>query len=321
MPATEAPEAPTAAPVAAPAADTSGFHDATGEHEVWEFPTKSETAEAPAAPAPSEPTEPATPEPAAPPATAPEADELSDDLIEKVLRHPNGQKRVDQLVNGKLGNRLQQERATWAQEQKQDADKWDTASAYHDKLAADDDFYEAQVKEHGEDSILEFRANYIRAAKARATETPAQAPAPDLAKLQTEFAHEFNTAAVGEFQRIAKATLPFYGDLPADVRARIDGAAYDPAGNWLADSLTALGQGVEKHIAQLNRAHAQALKDATEAGRNDAHAERQDAAPLVVNGADSGFDPHEIIRRYGLMDTSVTRGDYHKALRLTGQSI
>ncbi len=322
MPAAEAPEAPNAAPEsAAPGSDLGGFHDATGAHEVWTFPAKPETA--PETAAPSEPAadqKPETPKPdAAKPEATPDDDDLPDDLVEKVLRHPKGQGRIDQLVNNKFGNRLQQERETWAKEQRQQDEAWDKASEFYTKLTEDDDFFEEAVKNNGSPAIRRFMADYEERSALR---NQSDKPAPvDLEAVKSEFTHDFNKAAVAEFQATVKATLPFFGELPEDVRAQIDGAAYDPERNWLEESLTALGTGIQKHIEKLKRDHSQALREAVEAGRNDANAERQTGAPVVVTDPDPGFDPRDIERRYALGDTSVTRADFRRALAMLGKSI
>ena len=138
------------------------------------------------------------------------------------------------------------------------------------------------VQENGEAEVLSFRANYQRAAQAR--NAPPPPPVFDTAGYQRQFTEQFNQSAIGEFQNVVKATLPMYGELPEEVRQRVEAVQYDPNGNWLADAMTALGKGFESHIASLKRSHDAALREAVEAGKNDAAASREEATPLVVSG-------------------------------------
>lgn len=318
---TQAPEAPVTTAPETPSAPVDGGNliaDATQAYERFEFPVSDAPETAPEKTAPSEPApkEPA-PVATAPAEKAPEPDELTDEELERVLRHPKGQERLDRLVNNKLGNRLQQEREAQAK----DAKEWDAATSYYERLATDDDFYEAAVEakgggEAGEQAVLQYRADYLRAKQAR--ETKDATPVVDDVAARAEYTQAFNSAAVSEFKDIVKATLPFYGDLPAETRTAIESASYKPDGNWLGDALTAIGKGVVKHIEGLERSHTAALREATTAGKNDAIAAREDAAPVVVDG-NPGTDWNDIYRRYGEGDPKVSRDEFHRALKALGK--
>jgi hypothetical protein len=305
---TTAPETPSA-----PVDGGNLIADATQAYERYEFPVSDAPETAPEKTAPSEPT-PQEPAPAAPApeAKAPEPGELTDEELERVLRHPKGQDRLDRLVNNKLGNRLQQEREAQAK----DAKEWDAATSYFQRLTDDDDFYEAEVGKHGEAVVLRYRADYQDAKQAR--DTKSATPVVDDVAARAEWTQAFNSAAVSEFKDIVKATLPFYGDLPPEVRTAVENASYNPEGNWLGDALTAIGKGVVKHIEGLERRQTAALREATTAGKNDAIAAREDAAPVVVDGS-PGTDWNDIYRRYGEGDPKVSRDEFHRALKALGK--
>ena len=311
-----APEATASQDAPAP----SVISDASQAYERWDFQAASEeTAEAKA----TEPSKDAPPqEPtAATPAKDPEppGDGLSDEEIERILADEKVKQRIDRLADNKVGNRLQaareEERRRIAEESKQ----WDTATDYFNRLVDDEDFYAAQVAEFGEGRIGGFKDAYKASAQERAGGDVA--PAVDADAIRRDFAKAFNDAAVGEFQTIVKGSLPFYGDLPEDVRKTIESAAYDPNGNWLHASLTAIGTGVTKHIEGLERKHAQALREAMTAGTNDAIAAREESAPVVVNGqqGQSFGSWAEIESAYA--NGSITRAQWQKALSDHGKTI
>ena len=301
--------------VTAPVADI----EVTEGHQRWDFPSSDAPQEI-AAPAPSAaPEAEAAPVPEAKaeePQTPPDPDEAE---IERILKHPSAQARIDQLTNNRFGNRLQQERAaaeqaTRAKLQEEQA-KWEEATKTYTRLQSDDAYYAAMVEQNGEAEVLSFRANYQRAAQSRSA--AATQPQFDASAYAQQFTKAFNEGAIGEFRDVVKQAIPFYGDLPEDVRTRVERAAYDPNGNWLADAMTALGKGVAAHIDSLQTKHAAALREAVEAGKNEAIASREEATPITIAGDVGDFKSwSEIELAYA--EGRMPRADFQAAKRKFG---
>lgn len=246
---------------------------------------------------------------------SPNLSELTDEQLEELVRNERVQSRIEQLANNRLGNRLQQEREKARREVQQEAEQWEQATNYYNRLQQDDDFYEQQVQAHGEEAILDFRANYMRAAKQRNGAAPV-----DVEAVRAEYREQFNQGAIPEFQEALKQLTPFYDELPEDSRKAIEGLAYNPEGNWLADGFEAYAKGVSKYIEGLERKHKEALDEAREAGRNEARAAREEGKAVVVNNGQPGdFDPHQVIREYGLMQGDWSREDFHRAKKMLGE--
>lgn len=297
----------------APAASAPSTSDA---YQSYEFPFPDETPDSADAP-PSETKDDAAPDG--------DSDDLPDELIERVLGHEKAKARVDQLTNNRYGNRLQQERAERERlaaelQAIRDAEATEKAfkeaSDFYEKLNTDEAFYDAKVAEVGEGALLRWIADYKDTAASR--KAGAGSPSVDIDAVRREYDQAFNATAISQFKDIAKATLPFYGELPEETRATIDKLAYDPAGNWFADALQSLGTGMQKHLESLERRHKDALAEARLAGRNEAIAARESGSPVVVEGS-VGTDPTDIIRRYAAGDSTVSRADFQKARRALGQ--
>lgn len=291
---------PETAPVEAAPEGLSAFQDATTAYEAYSFPASEETApegeaappevpEVPDSEAPeTEPSKGEGDQPAEgePPA---EPDDLPDEEIERILRHQKGQERIERLVQNRYGNELQKARAEAERKAREAVEKeqqqWAAADDYYQKLTADDAFYDAQVARLGESKVLRWMADYKDSAAERAEARSGQNVDVEAlkAEVQAEFQTAFNTAAVGEFKETAKRSLPFYGDLPDEIRSQIDGLRFDPNENWLADGFEALGKGVTKYIERLNREHSEALAEARRAGANEAIAAREQGRPVVVD--------------------------------------
>lgn len=279
----EAPSAPETAP-------QSDAIEVTEGYQRWDFPNP-DAKTGDTAPAQQTVTEPAPVEAKEPEAPAPEASP-DEDEIERILKSPAAKARYDRLVQNEYGTQLQRERQAAEQRGKElarqelvaEQKRWDEATATYNRLMDPDNsaFYEEMVRQNGEAEVLSFRANYQKAAAAR--QTAQQAPAFDATAYQRQFTEQFNHSAIGEFQNVVKATLPMYGELPEEVRQRVEAVRYDPNGNWLADAMTALGKGFETHIASLQRKHDAALREAVEAGKNEAVAAREESTPLTMTG-------------------------------------
>ena len=286
---------------------TPSLVDASGAYERWDFLASDEEAPAesvpatdtPAAEPPAEGVTESQPEGTeeAPEATQeeppeqPSADDLSDAelaALDKALSKREKAKlpeavreRIDQLVLNRYGNKLQEAREQAAQEalrrEETDRKAWEEATGYYERLRTDEGFRTEQLRQYGEAGVLEWEAKYLRAAEART------AGDRDSGVSRQRFEEAFNQAAINEFQGAVKEEFPFYGELPEDTRKVIEGARFDPAGNWFADSLGALAKGVTKHIDQMERKHQQALEEAREAGRTEGRGERAEDGPVAVN--------------------------------------
>lgn len=279
----EAPIAQESAPEASiPVGDaTTGYESVTVEY--------GEAAESEAAPS-EEPVAEA-PNDEQPEENAPEPDEESkpdDDVftmadIEAGRVSPRFKARIDQLVRNRQGNLIQQAREEAIREIREQDRAWRESSEFYDRLSNDQTFRNEQIEKHGRSKVFRFIADYEEERSRR--ESSAPAPAVDSAK----FAQEFNSAAISEFQAAVKQLVPFYDKLSPDVQQAIDSAQYDPQGNWFADSLGALANGVNKYIERLERDHKSALEEAREAGRNEARANRDASGPVQVAGKTEGF--------------------------------
>ena len=288
--------APTSEPIAPEAPSTPAaveIVDNGQAHQSWDFPAADAPVAPPPAPEPAAKTE-VTP-PSEAPATPPADEDIDDATFERIKQSARVQKLIDEKANGTVGAKLQSERAKIEAETRtrliETQRQWDTALADYNKLHEDDDFYKAQVAAHGKAKVSKFIAD-VEAQQEIRNAQPTQPVFNEQA-----FQQEFNTGAVEEAKVIIKAALPFFNDLPEATRAAIDGLQYDPDGsvygkdsNWLHHAFTQIGKGVEAHIAKLSKARATDLTSATEAGRNEALAAREAAAPLVVGGANDSLD-------------------------------
>ena len=316
----------TAAEEAAPAVEQTISESGYQKIEFAHRDTPAAVADAPVQKAP--------PVQATPPVdgSQPEApEEMSDEELEKVLRNPKAQARVDQLVNNRYGNKLQQERERARREaieqQAVDSKTRADADAYYKKLSEDDDFFDARVAEHGRPKVLRWMADYEETVEALAKASPDRGPSIDVEQVRAEYGTAFNHTAINEFKDIAKATIPFWGDLPDDTRAHIEALAYDPddrrPGGWLADALSALASGVAKHIDGIEKRHNAALENARQAGKNEAIASVDDRGPVVVMGSNgSPLDSlswSEIEEKYAFGE--LNRDQFRDAARKRGKSL
>lgn len=325
---TSAPESGGDVAVAAPPATSDAQTiEVTEGYQRFDFdapqtaePTPAPVAKAPEAVAPAT----KTPEASAPAAeTTPAAasDELTDEQIEAVLRNEKAKARIEQLANNRLGNRLQvaeqQAIEKYRRTEAEAETKWKAADDYYRKLE-DDDFYMSAVRDLGEAKVLKFRADYLEGKAAREA-AGKQQPQADFSAQQEQFTRNFNAAAIGELKAALPEVIPFYAELPETTRSAIEKAQYDPNGNWFVDSMTALGKGFQAHVDTLNRKHETALREAMEAGKNDASAAREERAPIVISG-ETGVEPSfkEIDRRFSEGDPSVTREMWNRSRRNAG---
>jgi hypothetical protein len=306
-----------AAPEASPASDAAS----TSTYERFEFPSKAQDQPVSSPAAPTEPreTQPTEEPPPSASTTGDDWETIREKYRDRWEKDEAIQQRIEQLVNNRIGNKLQDERRKWEEDRRRESEAWDEATEVFNRLQTDDAYRREQIRLHGEPAVEEFEANYREKAQARR-----QAPA--LEAERAKFVEQFNQAATSEFKNIVKATLPIYADLPDDVRATIENLAYDPSGNWFADGLEALGKGIERWKAGIERAHQKALEEAREAGRNDGLASRQESAPVIVKTS-TGLSDQEIVDRYvtfdaegrAVRDPSITREMFRDAMRRLGR--
>lgn len=312
-------EAPPAAP-AEPAPQAELQPEAISGPQRWDFPHRDEPDEQASEPARQDAQTGDTPEPKAEEqAPPPQGDEDAEyqRFVERfkarLEKDPDFEKRVDQLANNRVGNKLQQERAQWESQREAERkaqEEWNQASEQFTKLQDDPSYRVEMVRQHGEIAVHQFEEDYRAAARERQAE-------PQIAAYRSEFTKSFNDAALSEFKATVGATLT---DMPEEVRASIEKLAYDPAGNWLADGFEAIAKGFKEVLEKRDRDHARALDEAREAGKNEAFANREESRPLNVEGAQAGSSDEDILRRYGdPTDNTVTREQYRAAAQRLGR--
>lgn len=303
-------------------APSDGMPDATTAYERFDFPAPSDEppAKEPPAAAPP-PAEAATPKadeasaPKEPPAEG--EDDIPDEEWERITRS----KRFDRLVDNRYGNKLQQERdriaAAEREKVQQEAAAWDQATETFNRLQDDESYREEMARTHGEPAVLRFQADYQDAFKQRQAAGQNVVPAAVRQQLQVEVTQSFNTDALGIFKDVTSKAA-FFNDLPEDAKQVITNLAPGQE-NWLDAGFKALADGINARFDALTKQHQAALREATEAGKNDAIASRTEAAPVVINSQGQSVDPYDIIRRYAEGDTGVSRDQYRKALVVTGK--
>jgi hypothetical protein len=304
-PVQEAPAPPQqeATPPARQDGAPDGFvRDATGAYERYILTSDQ----------PAEETKEAEPEPEA------KAEEQPDEL-DRLLSDPKVKKKLDDMVNGRLGSRLEQERKR-IQEQlereiRQKEQQWSEASQYYQRLLEDVDFADEQERQFGRQAIEEFKRNYELAYQARV----AQADPVIRNAVAAEVVNEFNNAAISEFKEVVQS-LPVWDNLPADVKETIASLQATPEGGWFNEGMKALGVGIAKMLERINDEHRRALEEAREAGMNEAVARREQVRPIVVNGKiETADDAQRVIYEYGLGIGSWTREDFNRARKMLRQ--
>lgn len=290
------------------------FRDATQGYARQEFGW-GETQETPA-PEPKPDASPAPEQQSTPPAQdasqeQPSADELPDDVIDRVLKDERARERIDRLAANRFGNRLQREREQWRREYEREKaaadEQWSKADAAFTYLEAEGD--EAFMDRFGVKSVAEvarWRADYLQERENR-QQASVQQQAPDQDALVAELSGQFNDMAIKEVQA-AVSGLPFYSDLSDEVRTKLSALKYDPEGNWFGDAIQALTEGLAKRDERIAREHKAALDQARKAGANEADAAREEAAPVIVGATGAARTWKEIERAYAFNE--IGREEY-----------
>lgn len=215
--------------------------------------------------------------------------DLPDEELEKIVRNPKVQARIDQLANNLTGNKLQRERerlrAELQKEIQEEQARWERLDEAYQFLVAEG--REKFMDRFGVDEAdaAKWEADYLR--ERRRGPDAASAPV-DRSQIENEVTMALAQGAIEEFRRGVEA-LPFYGDLPDDSKKALAALKFDPATNWFADGLNALAAGLKARDDKIEREHKKALDEARQAGANNAHAEREESAPIVVGGSPSEF--------------------------------
>ncbi|MEY4763056.1 MAG: hypothetical protein RLZZ200_2912, partial [Pseudomonadota bacterium] len=244
-------------------------------------------------------------------------DDLTDDEIERVLKHERAKGRIEEVVNGRLGNRLQQERARIAESVRQEiaaeAEQWKAADDHYHGLQAkaeEDPAFKDWLLFSDEADAVAHRAwlnDYTNRSKFRNAK-----PATE-GDVSGTFVQRFNEGAAQALREIIAGSLPIYGDLPKESRDAIE--AIDPSKeNWLEDALKALSSGLDKHIEKLNAAHKAALDEAVRAGRNDAIADREERSPVAQTTGDRAMTWAEAQIAYA--DGRIDRAEFSRVKTL-----
>lgn len=286
-----------------------GLLDSTSEHhEAWSFPRKADPDDSPAGAQADPKGTAATASEAKPDGTAPAGtqspegtqatkpaddgnEEPDDDVLERVLRSSKGQARVDQLVNGKLGNRMQQLEPEVRQRLQAEDAAWKAKHEFYEKLVSDDDFYSRVIADpvnKGEIEVKQWIVDHERKLAERNSATNGGVADATIQQKLAEYDAEFNKVAIAQFQEGASKLIPFWAELPEETRAAVGSLRYDPDGSWFSNGLKAVFDGVNKHLTTLTADHKKALDEAREAGRNQAFAEREERGPVVVDNGKPG---------------------------------
>lgn len=314
--------AETSAPVLDPAPETPStpVTEVAGNRDVfeirvpWEDPSPAE--EATEAPAETEPAK----DPEAPAAPAINLADLTDEHFAELEKDPRFKGRIERRVANEYGNRLQQERAAAAAEAVRNAQaeaeaRQEASKAYANLQAIreeDPERYKEILDEidpkSGRPAVRDWIAAYekLEADEIAERNRPAQQGDADAVRTTME-------AVKNAFPQVTKAVLgEMFDALPEASRRGLEAAANSES--WFEDGLKAVVQGIEeKH----RKALADAVKEARQAGRNEALAERGDELPMQVSGrADPPRDADDIVRRYA--DGRATREEFAWAKKQKG---
>lgn len=243
--------------------------------------------------------EPTTSEPEAeeqPPATPVDLNALSDEDFQKLVRdNKRLQDEITKRTNGLVGNRLQREREAAAAQERQRVTEsqqlWETATARWQEIEAlaedDPDEYREVINDP---AVAKFRSDYLAWKGTRVAEA-APKPADPSVEFQSRFVTSFNNEAIGEFRDYAKAAISYYGELPERTRKAIESAAYDPNGNWFAESVTELVRGIDSRWEKRLKTEVEAAR---QAAKNEALADPSDQ-PLIVGSKGPARSAQDII--------------------------
>jgi len=227
--------------------------------------------------------------PAEPEASAPEID------IEEILSRPEVQQAIERRAANLAGNRLQQ--------QLQQEQEWKQAEAYYQRLSDDDEFFEQQVKEHGEAKILRWIADYKAAKEERDR-------APLLEPQLYQLAEQFNQAAITAFKGYVQRS-PLWNQMPREWRQEIEGLSYDSTTPWIEKALKLL-------VDAASRGPSAKLARQAEQTRQAFQQSRQGPVPAPA-GNRVAVPPQKIIEDYAYGRGPWTLEDYEWAKRQLGQ--
>jgi len=246
-----------------------------------------------------------------------EADDLTPEELKRFEKSKAAQARIEQLAANRSGNLLQREReklrAEVLAEHQKEQEAWRIADEGYQLLTTRGrEAFMAEFRMSERDAA-QWEANYLAARETRGQDQGTARQADET------FALDFNNGAITEFKAAASQLLPFYGELPDETRAKLDGLKFDPNGNWLGEAFEALAKGVAARDARIDREHKAALDEARAAGANRANAEREESAPVIVDSRPNDLAAMSRTEIYeGYASGKIDRATYHAELRRRG---
>jgi hypothetical protein len=306
----------------APSLPGDAIRDASVAYERYVFPARDGAEEAKPAQEEKPASEaPQTEQKAETEAPKGEAEPEGGEELEKLLSDPKIKRKIEDIVNGRLGTRLEQERKKIREqlesEVRQQEQKWQEATQYYQRLVEDPDFAEEQERQYGREAVETFKRNYELAASARA----AQADPVIRQAVAAQVITQFHEQAVSDFKDVVQS-LPIWDRLPADAKETIQGLQFEPTPgtSWFEKGMQALADGIAKMLQRIEDDHRKALEEAREAGRNEAAARREAVRPIVMGGKiETAEDAQRVIYEYGMGIGSWTREDFNRARRILRQ--
>lgn len=188
------------------------------------------------------------------------------------------------------------------EEQRMSEEQWREAQELFEKLNNDDEFYEEYVKKHGLAATHRFMADFLEQQELREQGS----------RVSTQWIQRVNQQQVNVLPAVVQQSK-IASLLPAQYRDRISEIRYDPQQPWILTLLDTIAEAWQAREKELRSTVTKAAQTARAASQNNAK------GPLPSGGSAQPLPDHEIIRRYGLGDPSVTLADYLAAKQRLGQ--
>ena len=209
------------------------------------------------------------------------ADLSDDDFVSYLEKHPKGKERLERLRENWKGNTEQEiERRTQKRVQ-EERQKEQAADAYYAdvaKLAKEKpEVWEAMTTE-GNPAYNKEVVNFVRQYEAwqerRGKPETVREPAIDTEKLTTELLQTWNEEGWKAVKSTIKAEIPFWDKLPSDFRKAVDEDKVQGDKGWWQATVAGLVKSMDSYYKTQ-------IKEAREAGRNEARATSDDDGPVL----------------------------------------
>ena len=270
---------------------------------------KTPAAAAPASPEASAPAEEKKAEATQPePPAAPAKPKLSEEEKRELMEDPDVRAEIDRRANSRFGNLKQQEDVRRQREAEEDSKFEQATDFYRTKFA--DLPAEERAKKLLDPQFRNWVTDYEAIAESRKSTRQQSADVQQVrAEVLAEGIQTWNVDAARAFGQHAATLIPFYKELPADLRNNLEaGSQADAQRTWVEEYVDGLSKGfMSWHRAQLSQ-HEQAI-------RNEMRAEGETQSPVMVKG-DSNREPsaREILSIHALEGFSPERGVTEESL-------